>query len=185
MYYLTSLFLITVLVLFFGIEYAFAHSVHSAISGSPIGASGINDWHLSQHVSEIMFQISLVMYATISGLLGYALYQRRLILRMTKNKKNNILAVFAIFLMIFGVDGILLLDSTVSGCRGFAVMGILVFIHLGFDSRAIYSNPDCLVSFSVQIIGSVLFTIGLSIILYVLIKKQQSKAQNNQKNILA
>ena len=185
MYYLTSLLLITVVALSFGVESAFAHGVHSGISGSPVGASGITDWHLSQHASDVMFQISFVIYAAISGLLGYMIYQRRFIFRIPQNKKNNFLIVFAIFLMIFGVDGILLLDSTVPECVGFAAMGLLVFVHLGFDFKAIYSNPDCLVSFTVQIIGSVLFTIGLGIMLYILIKKQQSKAQNNQKNILA
>ena len=179
MFYLASLFIITVLASFFGIEYAFAHGVHSGISGSPVGASGVTDWHLSQHASDVMFQISLVIYAVISGLLVYALYKRRFIFRVPKNKKNNILTVFAIFLMIFGIDGILLLDSTMPECRGFAAMGLLVFIHLGFDSRAIYSNPDCFVSFSVQIIGSVLFAIGLGVMLYVLAKKQQNKVQKN------
>ena len=83
-------------------------------------------------------------------------------------------------MIIFGVEGILLLDSTVPECKGFAAMGLFVFITLGFDSRAILSNPDCLTSFSGQIIGGTLFTLGLGILIHVLLKRYKVRAQSDQ-----
>ena len=86
--------------------------------------------------------------------------------------KTRLLIIIGIFLIIFGVDGILFLDSAIPECRGFTGTGLFVFVTLGFDSRAIMSNPDCLVSFYSQIISGMLFIIGLSMISYILIKRQ-------------
>ena len=99
--------------------------------------------------------------------------------------KTRSLAVIGIFLMIFGIDGVLLVDSSTSQCMGFTGMALFVFVTLGFDSRAILSNPDCFESFFGQIVSSILFTIGLGIMINTIIKKRKHKIQNNQRNILA
>lgn len=85
--------------------------------------------------------------------------------------------------MIFGIDGILFLDSAVLECKGFTGMGLFVFVTLGFDSRAILSNPDCLESFSGQMISSILFVTGLSMTIHVIVKRQKSIIQNKQETI--
>ena len=87
--------------------------------------------------------------------------------------------------MIFGIDGFLFLDSSVPECRGFTGMALFVFVTLGFDSRAILSNPDCLESFVGQIISSISFAMGLGIMINLIIKKRKTRIQNNQRNILA
>jgi len=165
-------------VLSFGAEQAFAHGVHSGPLGCPVGACGITDWHLSDAASHTMLQISLIAYSAILGLLGYFLYQRRSVFRIPQKTKNNLLLVFGMFLMVFSVDGIMLLDSTIPERKGFAGMGIFVFVTLGFDSRAIMSNPDCLGSFSVQIIGGMLFALGLGMVIYAIIQRQKNKIQS-------
>ncbi len=88
--------------------------------------------------------------------------------------RAKLLLIVGIFLMIFSVDGILLLDSSVPECRGFTGMGLFVFVTLGFDSRAILSNPDCLESFTGQIVSVTLFVIGLGIIIRRIIKRQNN-----------
>jgi len=50
---------------------------------------------------------------------------------------------------------------------------------LGFDSRTILSNPDCLESFVGQIIGGTLFVIGLGIIIEKIIKRRNSLRKLN------
>ena len=80
--------------------------------------------------------------------------------------------------MIFGIDGILFLDSAVPECRGFTGMGLFVFVTLGFDSRAILSNPDCLESFSGQMMSSILFVVGLGMTIHVIVKRQKKVIQN-------
>ena len=80
--------------------------------------------------------------------------------------------------MIFCVDGILFLDSVVPECRGFTGMGLFVFVTLGFDSRAILSNPDCLESFSGQMISGILFVAGLGMTIHVIVKRQKMVIQN-------
>ena len=85
---------------------------------------------------------------------------------------TKLLAIIGIFLMIFGIDGFLLLDSAVPECRGFTGMALFVFVTLGFDSRAITSNPDCLESFAGQIISGILFLTGIIMITHVLLKNQ-------------
>ena len=82
--------------------------------------------------------------------------------------------VVGIFLIIFGIDGILLLDFSIPECKGFAWMGLFVFVTLGFDSRAIMSNPDCFESFVGPIASMALFGIGLGIIMRKIIKRQNS-----------
>ena len=84
--------------------------------------------------------------------------------------KTRLLLVMGIFLMIFGVDGVLLLDSAVPECKGFTGMALFVFVTLGLDSRAILSNPDCLESFAGQIVSVTLFVMGLGIIIHKIIK---------------
>ncbi|QMU55199.1 MAG: hypothetical protein GKS07_10080 [Nitrosopumilus sp.] len=170
-------------VLSFGTEQSFAHGVHSGPLGCPVGGCGITDWHLSDAASHTMFQISLITYSAIFGLLGYFLYQRRTAFRIPQKTKNNILMVFGIFLIIFSVDGIMLLDSTIPECKGFAGMGLFVFITLGFDSRAIMSNHDCFDSFFIQVIGGILFTTGLGMMIYVVIHRQKNKIQNKQQTV--
>ena len=88
--------------------------------------------------------------------------------------KPRFLIISGIFLMIFGIDGILFLDSAVPECRGFTGMGLFVFVTLGFDSRAILSNSDCLESFVGKIIGVTLFAISLGIMIEKIIKRQNS-----------
>ena len=61
--------------------------------------------------------------------------------------KTRPLIIIGIFLMIFSVDGFLLFDSSIPECKGFTGMGWFVFLHLGFEPRAILSNPNCLTSF--------------------------------------
>ena len=80
--------------------------------------------------------------------------------------------------MIFGVDGVLLLDSAVPECKGFTGMALFVFVTLGFDSRAIMSNPDCLESFVGQIINGTLFVTGLSMVIHTVLKKQNQGNSN-------
>ena len=84
------------------------------------------------------------------------------------------LLIIVIFLMIFGADGFLLLDSSVPECKGFAGMAMFVFVTLGFDSRAILSNPNCLESFAGHIASMTLFGIGIGIIIHKIIKRQKS-----------
>lgn len=88
--------------------------------------------------------------------------------------KTRLFLIIGIFLIIFGTDGFLLLDSSVPECSGFTGMALFVFLTLGFDSRAILSNPDCLESFVGQIVSGILLVIGLAIIIYKIIKRQNS-----------
>ncbi len=76
--------------------------------------------------------------------------------------------------MIFGIDGVLFLDSTIPECKRFTGMALFVFVTLGFDSRAILSNPDCLVPFVGQIISSTLFVIGLGMMIHLIINRHGS-----------
>ena len=89
--------------------------------------------------------------------------------------RPKFLLVFGIFLMIFSIDGILLLDSMIPECRGFVGMGWFVFVTLGFDPMAILSNPDCLISFYVQTVGVILFVLGLVLIIHLIIKRYDSR----------
>jgi len=82
--------------------------------------------------------------------------------------------------MVFGTDGFLFLDSSVPGCKGFTGMALFVFVTLGFDSREILSNPDCLESFAGQIVSGILFVTGISMIIHVMFKKQ-IRFQNSQR----
>jgi len=77
--------------------------------------------------------------------------------------------------MIFSVDGFLLFDSSIPECKGFTGMGWFVFLHLGFEPRAILSNPNCLTSFYVQTSISILFAIGLGLIIQLVIKRHKDK----------
>ncbi len=176
-------FLIASAVISFGTEQAFAHSVHGGVLGCPVGACGITDWHLSDAASHTMLQVSLIAYSAILGLLGYFLYQRRTIFKIPQKTKNNLLMVFGMFLIVFSVDGIMLLDSTIPECKGFAGMGLFVFVTLGFDSRAIMSNSDCFGSFFIQVIGSILFTAGLGMMIYAVLHRQKKKIQDKQKTV--
>lgn len=97
--------------------------------------------------------------------------------------KTRVLLVIGIFLMIFGIDSFLLLDSSIPECKGFTGMALFVFVTLGFDSKAILSNPDCLESFTGQIISSILFMIGFTILVYVIIQRNKNKIQNHQQDI--
>ena len=54
-------------------------------------------------------------------------------------------------------------------------MGWFVFFHLGFEPMAILSNPECLTSFYTQTVMSILFTVGVFLILYPIIKKNKNK----------
>ena len=129
--------------------------------------------------SHTMLQISLIAYSATLGFLGYFLHPR-IIFRLTQKTKNNLFMVFGIFLMIFSADGIMLLDSTIPECKGFAGMGLFVFVTLGFDTRAIMSNSDCLRSFLVQVVGSILFTVGLGMMIYAVFHRQKNKIQDKQ-----
>ena len=88
--------------------------------------------------------------------------------------KTKLLPITGIFLMIFGIDGFLLLDSSVPECKGFTGMTLFVFVTLGFDSRVILSNLDCLESFAGQIIGGAIFLLGLGMMLHKIIKIQNN-----------
>ena len=89
--------------------------------------------------------------------------------------KTRFLITIGIFLAIFSVDGFLFLDSSIPECRGFAAMGWFVFLHLGFELTAIASNPECLASFFAQTGISILFGIGIFLILYAAIKRNKYK----------
>lgn len=88
---------------------------------------------------------------------------------------TKFLLVIGIFLVIFSVDGILFLDSAVPECKGFIGMGLFVFITLGFNPMAILSNPDCLTSFYVQTSGVILFVIGISLTIHLIIKQYKER----------
>jgi len=94
--------------------------------------------------------------------------------------KIRFLLAIGIFLMIFSIDGILFLDSAIPECRGFMGMGWFVFITLGFNPMAILSNPDCLTSFYVQTSGVILFLIGLSLIIHLIIKRYKDRISRVQ-----
>ena len=166
------LFVIASAVLFFETDQAFAHGLQSGVIGCSVGGCGINDWHLFDIVFETMLHVSLIVYSAILGLLGYFLYQKRSFFKRPQETKNNLFVVFGMFLMIFSVDGILLLDSTIPECKGFAGMGLFVFVTLGFDTRAITSNPDCIGSFLAQVTGGILFAVGLGMMVYSLSNKK-------------
>lgn len=87
--------------------------------------------------------------------------------------KTRLLAIIGIFLMIFGIDGILFLDSVIPECKGFVGMGWFVFITLGFNPMAILSNPECLTSFYAQTFSGSLFVIGIVLMAYFMIKRQK------------
>ena len=89
--------------------------------------------------------------------------------------KARILITTAIFLMIFSFDEFLLLDSSIPECKGFTGMGWIVLFHLGFESMAILSNPECLNSFYAQTFISILFAIGVGLIVYLEIKIHNNK----------
>jgi hypothetical protein len=89
--------------------------------------------------------------------------------------KIRLLIAIGIFLMIFGLDGILFLESAIPECRGFTGMGWFVFITLGFNPMAVLSNPDCLTSFYVQTAGAILFVIGFSLIIHLIIKRYKDR----------
>ena len=105
--------------------------------------------------------------------------------RMTENTMKNLFLVAGIFLMIFSVDGFLLLDSFIPDCQGFTGMSLFVFVALGFDSRAILSNPGCLESFTSQIICGILFVVGLCMLIQSIVKRQKNKIQNNRQDVFA
>ena len=67
------------------------------------------------------------------------------------------LIIIGIFLVIFGTDGCLLLDSSIPECKRFAAMGWFVFFSLGFKPVAILSNPECFRPFYAQTGISILF----------------------------
>ncbi len=97
--------------------------------------------------------------------------------------KARPLITIAIFLIIFSLDGFLLLDSSIPECKGFVGMGWFVFFHLGFEPMAILSNPECLTSFYVQTFISILFAVGFGLIVYLAIKRHNSKIYcDNQVN---
>jgi len=89
--------------------------------------------------------------------------------------KTRILLTVGIFSMIFSLDGFFLFDSSIPECKGFTGMGWFVFLHLGFEPKAILSNPECLTSFYVQTCISILFAIGLGLIIYSVIKRDKDK----------
>lgn len=97
--------------------------------------------------------------------------------------KTKLFLFVGIFLMVFGIDGFLLLDSSVPECKGFIGMALFVFVTLGFDSRAILSNPDCLESFAGQIINIILFMIGCTILVCAIIQRKKNEIQNSQQDI--
>lgn len=170
-----ALFLLGIVTLLSGTEQVLAHGVHSGIHGCPVGACGITDWHLSDAASSAMFQMSLIVYSAIIALSGYFLYQRRSVFRRAKITNRNIFLVSGIFLMIFGIDGFLLFDSSIPECRGFTGMGWFVFFALGFEPMAISSNPECMTPFYAQTGISVLFAIGVFLAFYPVIKRPKDK----------
>ena len=89
--------------------------------------------------------------------------------------KTRLLLIIGIFLVIFSIDGFLLLDSAIPECKGFTDMGWFVFFHMGFEPMAILSNPECLTPFYAQTGISFLFGIGIFLILYPVIKIRKYK----------
>jgi len=94
--------------------------------------------------------------------------------------KTRFLLAIGTFLMIFSVDGILFLDSTISECRGFMGMDWFVFITLGFNPMAILSNSECLTSFYMQTACVILFVIGLSLTIHLIIKRYKDKISQGE-----
>ena len=95
--------------------------------------------------------------------------------------KTRLLISSGIFLMIFSVDGILFLDSAIPECSGFMAMGWFVFITLEFNPMAILSNPECITSFYVQTLGVILFVIGLSFTIHVIVQRYKDKISQGKK----
>lgn len=89
--------------------------------------------------------------------------------------KTRILITIGIFLVIFSVDGFLLFDSSIPKCNGFTGMGWFVFFSLGFEPMAILSNHECLTPFYAQTAISILFAVGIWLILYPVIKRHNCK----------
>ena len=89
--------------------------------------------------------------------------------------KTRLLFIIGIFLVIFSIDGFLLLDSSIPECKGFTGVGWFVFFHLGFEPMAILSNPECLAPFYAQTGISIIFAIGIWLILYPVIKRHKDK----------
>lgn len=87
----------------------------------------------------------------------------------------KVVLIMGIFVMIFGIDGILLSDSSIPECAGFTGMGWFVFIHMSFDPRAILSNPECLLTFYIQTGCGILFVIGLALVANLAVKRRQSQ----------
>lgn len=84
MYSRIFFFLIASTVSSFGTKQAFAHGVHGGISGCPVGACGITDWHMLETVSNSMFAVSLVAYVALLILFVYFWYERKTILKMAR-----------------------------------------------------------------------------------------------------
>ena len=89
--------------------------------------------------------------------------------------KVKILVMTGIFLMIFSLKGFLLFDSSIPECKGFTGMGWFVFLSMGFEPRAISSNPECLTPFYAQTGFSIIFAIGVWLVLYPIIKRHKEK----------
>lgn len=89
--------------------------------------------------------------------------------------KIRLLMIIGVFLLIFGIDGFLLLDSSILECKGFTGMGWFVFFSLGFEPMSVLSNPECLTPFYTQTGILILTAIGIWLILYSIIKKHKAK----------
>lgn len=89
--------------------------------------------------------------------------------------KIRLLIIIGIFLVIFSVDGFLLIDSSIPECKGFTAMGWFVFLHLGFEPMAILSNPECLTPFYAQTGILISFVLGVFLIFYQVIKRHKNK----------
>lgn len=87
-----------------------------------------------------------------------------------------------IFLILFSIDGFLLIDYSIPQCKGFVAMGWFIFFHLGFNPMAILSNPECLMPFYVQTILAILFGIGTLLIIRQIIGRHKQKiySEKNQ-----
>ena len=89
--------------------------------------------------------------------------------------RTKFLIIIGLFLVIFSMDGFLLLDSSMPECKGFAAMGWFVFFSLGFEPMAILSNPECVTPFYAQTGISILFALGVFLIFYPVIKRHKDK----------
>ena len=68
------------------IQPVFAHGVSCGPTGCPVGAHGINDWHLIQTAFDNTFYFSFILYGIIAVLVWSSIRKRKSISLFARNE---------------------------------------------------------------------------------------------------